>query len=86
MILVRYSLELAGIEPHSTAMRAGFDLDTMIFAAGQIVPILRAFHVMGLSLRLRGSRVSALPLLSDQLRFFPGEVFILVPAWLVRLH
>ena len=67
-------------------MGTGLDLDAMVFAAGQIVPVLRTLHEMRFPFGLDRGRVSPLPLLPQKLCVFPGEIFVFVPAWFVLFH
>jgi hypothetical protein len=86
MIFVRHSLKLARVEPHPTAMSAGLDLNAMIFAAGEIVTVLGAFHVMALTLGIDRGSMRALSLPPQQLGIFSGEILVFVATWLILLH
>ena len=56
-VLVRHGVDLAGVEPHPAAVGAGLDLDAVVGAAGEVVPVLRALHVVRLPLRLDARRL-----------------------------
>jgi hypothetical protein len=83
MIFVSNRFQLSRVEPHPAAMGTGLDLDPMVLAAGEIVPVFGTLHVVGLPLRFHGGGVSPLPLLPHQLGIFAGKVFVLIATWLV---
>src|SRR5213076_506065 len=78
-----YALRLARVEPDPVAVRALIDLDAVPLPGDQIVPALRALHVVGAALGFRRGFPNGRALLAEQLRIPFGEVFLLVSAGLV---
>jgi hypothetical protein len=85
-LLVGNGFELVGVQPHAAAVGAGLDLDAMVRAANQIVPVFGALHEVRLTLSVDCGRLSPVPLFPQQLGVFAGEIFVFVPTRFIRLH
>ncbi len=83
-LLVRHGVDLAGVEPHAAAVGAGLDLHAVVGAAGQVVAVLGALHVVRLALGFARRRLRpAARCLPEQLGVLLDEVLVLVAAGLV---
>src|SRR5690606_16430962 len=76
-------IELAGVEPDAPAVFAAVDGHVVVDRGEEVVPVLGAFHEMGLPFLLLARGLHLLALAPEQLGVFPGEVLVLVLAWLL---